>query len=140
MPMSTDDQPLDCVAFMLIMGSRILLERRSLTKRVVPGVLAIPGGHMEEAENPEEAVRRELREELGLSASRLSYVCTLLHRSEEFRKLHYFAIAEWDGALLAQEADELTWASLEQAPAFDLDVDRVAVSEYLRVYRPERAR
>lgn len=135
--MTGDDVPLDCVAFMLVQDDRVLLERRSLTKRVVPGVLAIPGGHMEDSESPEEAVRRELQEELGLTAAQVRYVCTLLHRSEEFRKLHYFAVTEWDGEIVAQEADGLEWAELRRAPAFDLDVDRLAVSEYLRLYRPD---
>ena len=135
--MTGDDIPLDCVAFILVQDGRVLLERRSLTKRVVPGVLSIPGGHMEDSESPEEAVRRELREELGLTAAKVRYVCTLLHRSEEFRKLHYFAVTEWDGEIVAQEADGLEWADLRCAPSFDLDVDRLAVSEYLRLYRPD---
>ena len=135
--MTTDDSPLDCVAFLLIQCDRVLLERRSPAKRVVPGVLAIPGGHMEGSESPEEALRRELREELGLTASDIRYVCTLLHRSEEFRKLHYFAVTAWDGELTALEADGLEWADMRHAPTFDLDVDRLAVSEYLRVYRSD---
>ena len=138
--MTADDSPLDCVAFLLIQGDRVLLERRSPAKRVVPGVLAIPGGHMEESESTEEALRRELREELGLTASELRYVCTLLHRSEEFRKLHYFAVTVWDGELIAHEADGLEWVDMHHAATFDLDVDRLAVSEYLRVYRPDRDR
>ena len=131
-----DDYPLDCVAFLLVQNDRILLERRSTTKRVVPGVLAIPGGHVEKSESPEEAVQRELLEELGVMPSRVSYVCTLLHRSEEFRKLHYFAVTAWDGEMIAREADRLEWVDIRYAPAFDLDVDRLAVREYLRVYRP----
>jgi 8-oxo-dGTP diphosphatase len=131
----TATRPLACVAFMLIQDGRVLLERRSLTKRVVPGVLSIPGGHMEGTESPEEAVRRELREELGVTPAQMRYVCTLLHRSQEFRKLHYFAVTAWDGELTTHEADGLEWAEIQRAPTFDLDVDRLAVSEYVRVYR-----
>ena len=40
---------LECVAFMLMRDGRVLLERRSLTRRLLPGALAIPGG-------PEEAL------------------------------------------------------------------------------------
>jgi mutator protein MutT len=136
--LTTATRLLDCVAFMLIQNGYILLERRSLTKRVVPGALAIPGGHMDGTESPEEAVRRELREELGVTPTQMSYVCTLLHRSQEFRKLHYFAVTAWDGEMLAHEADELAWMDLRRAPDFDLDVDRLAVCEYLRVYQPGR--
>ena len=54
--MMTEALPLDCVAFLLVRDGHVLLERRSPSKRVVPGVLAIPGGHMEESESAEEAV------------------------------------------------------------------------------------
>jgi 8-oxo-dGTP diphosphatase len=138
--MTTDDQPLDCVAFLLVKNDQILLERRSPTKRVVPGVLAIPGGHVEESESTDEALRREIQEELGVMPSTVAYVCTLLHRSQEFRKLHYFAVTAWEGQMIAQEADGLEWADIVDSPSFDLDVDRLAVSEYLRVYRPGEAR
>jgi 8-oxo-dGTP diphosphatase len=134
--MAPDDDLLDCVAFLLIQDDRILLERRGLTKLVVPGVLAIPGGHMEQSESPEEAVERELHEELGVVSSQVRYVCTLLHRSQEFRRLHYFAVTAWDGAVTAREAAALEWVEIRHAPTFDLDVDRLAVSEYLRLYRP----
>ncbi|HZL74346.1 MAG TPA: NUDIX domain-containing protein [Propionibacteriaceae bacterium] len=138
--MIADDCPLDCVAFLLIRDGRVLLERRSPTKRVVPGVLAIPGGHMEGSESAEEAVRRELEEELGVTAATISYVCTLLHRAQEFRRLHYFAVTAWEGEMIAREADGLQWTDMRCAPAFDLDVDRLAVSEYLRVYRTGKDR
>jgi 8-oxo-dGTP diphosphatase len=138
--MPIHERPLDCVAFLLVQNDHVLLERRSLTKRVVPGVLAIPGGHIEPGENPEEALQRELREELGLTLHTVTYVCTLLHRSEEFRKLHCFAIDAWDAEMIAHEADALEWVQLQNASAFDLDVDRFAVGEYLRVYRAERDR
>lgn len=134
--MATDEHLLDCVAFLLIQDDRVLLERRSLTKTVVPGVLAIPGGHMEQFESPEEAMRRELQEELGVAPSQVRYVCTLLHRAQEFRRLHYFAVTAWDGAVIAREAAALEWVEIQRAPTFDLDVDRLAVSEYLRLYRP----
>jgi 8-oxo-dGTP pyrophosphatase MutT (NUDIX family) len=83
---------LECVAFLLIRGNTVLAEKRKLTKKVVSGVIAMPGGHLEEGEPPEEALSRELCEELGIVPIDRYYVCTLLQRSQAFRKLHYFAI------------------------------------------------
>jgi len=89
--------PVECVAFMFIQGDHVLAERRKGSKQVMPGAVALPGGHLEAKELPDEALRREIQEELGIEPIDLVFVCTLLHRSQEFRKLHYFAVTRWQG-------------------------------------------
>ena len=125
----------DCVAFMLMKDGQILAEKRKLTKRVVPGAVGVPGGHLEAGEQPEEALRREAREELGIVPLEMAYVCTLLHRSQEFRKLHYFVVTWWAGVIIPHEAEAVVWIPLTALQTLDLDVDRLAVQEYLRVYK-----
>jgi 8-oxo-dGTP diphosphatase len=104
----------------------------------VPGALALPSGHLEEGESPEGALQREVREELGIVPRERYYVCTLLHRSQEFRKLHYFAMHRWEGAMANHEADALVWVPFDEVETFDLDVDRIAIGEYLRVCQAQR--
>ena len=130
-------EPLECVAFILIQGNEVLAEKRKLTKKVVPGAVALPGGHMEEGESPKEATVRELQEELSVVPADMTYVCTLLHRSQEFRKVHYFAVHSWTGVITNNEAEALLWLSLDELDTLDLDVDRIAISEYRRVYQPK---
>jgi 8-oxo-dGTP diphosphatase len=103
---------------------------------VVPGAVALPGGHIEPGESPEEALYREVREEIGIIPTETVYVCTLLHRSQEFRKLHYFAVTSWKGEIVSQEAESLLWIPLRALETLDLDIDKIAVHEYLRVYKP----
>ena len=128
----------ESVAFLLIKGNTVLAEKRKLTKKVVPGAIALPGGHLEEGESPEDALQREVREELGIVPTDRHYVCTLLHRSQEFRKLHYFAIHRWEGEIANHEADALLWVPFDEVETLDLDVDRIALSEYQRVYQAQR--
>jgi mutator protein MutT len=127
--------PVECVAFLVVRGNRVLAERRKRTKEVMPGAVALPGGHLEPGERPDEALRRELQEELGIVASDVVYVCTLLHRSQEFRKLHYFAVTRWQGEIEPHEAESVLWVPLDGLSALDLDVDRMAVGEYVRTYK-----
>jgi len=121
---------------MLIQGNHVLAEQRKHTKQVMPGAVAMPGGHVETGEQPEEALRREVQEELGIVPVDVLYVCTLLHRSQEFRKLHYFAVTRWQGEMQPHEAEAVLWIPLRASSALDLDVDRMAVAEYVRVYTP----
>ena len=129
-------RPVECIAFMLMQDDQVLAEKRKHTKRVVPGTVALPGGHIEPRESPEEALYRELQEEVGIIPTQIAYVCTLLHRSQEFRKLHYFAVTRWDGEIVSHEAESLLWIPLNALEILDLDVDKIAVHEYLRVYTP----
>jgi mutator protein MutT len=129
-------RPLECVAFMLLQGNHVLAEKRKRTKQVMPGAVALPGGHLEAGEQPEDALRREVQEELGIVPIDVVYVCTLLHRSQEFRKLHYFAVTRWQGEMQPHEAEAVLWIPLHALSALDLDVDRMAVAEYLRIYTP----
>ena len=125
----------ECIAFMLIKDSQVLAEKRKHTKRVVPGAVALPGGHIEAGERPEEALYREVQEEVGIVPIEIAYVCTLLHRAQEFRKLHYFAVTRWEGEIIPQEAESVVWIPLNTLATLDLDVDKIAVQEYLRVYK-----
>jgi 8-oxo-dGTP diphosphatase len=119
--------------FMLVRNGQVLAEKRKSTRRLAPGAIALPGGHVDPGESLETALLRELDEELGVVAERVAYVCTLLHRAEEFRKLHYFAVESWRGEILNQEAEALLWVPLNEPTVLEIDVDRTAVGEYLRL-------
>src|SRR2546425_446816 len=118
---------LDCIAFMLLKNQRVLAEQRKLTKQVVPGALALPGGHMEAGEGPEEALRRALREALDIRPTSMTYVCTLLHRAQELRKLHYFVVEDWQGGNNKRETQSFRWVPLYQGHSFYMGGHRVGI-------------
>jgi 8-oxo-dGTP pyrophosphatase MutT (NUDIX family) len=124
---------LDGIACMLIKDQHVLVEKRKLTRQIAPGALALPGGHMQAGESPEEALHRGLREALNIAPARMAYVCTLLHHAQEFRRLHYFVVEAWHGDISHWEAGAMLWMPLTQVHRLDLAVDRVAISEYRRV-------
>ncbi len=125
---------LDCVAFMLIRDHAVLAEQRKWSKPIAPGIVAIPGGHVDSGETLEAALHRELMEEIRVTTQALWYVCTLCHRAEEFRKIHYFAVLDWHGDIENHEAEALEWIPFDDLGQLDLEMDRIAVREYVRVY------
>lgn len=133
----------DCVSFLVIKDGRLLVEKRKEDKAVDPGLRCIPGGHCESGESPEDALSRELKEELDIVARDSRYICTLVHLSEEVQKIHYYVTEDWKGIIQNNEAESLFWIELGDLESLnkilqenlDIEADRLAVNEYLRLYK-----
>ena len=57
----------DIVKAMLLRGTNVLLARRSSARRTYPDRWSFPGGHVETGEALDDALVRELQEEIGLT-------------------------------------------------------------------------
>ncbi|NOZ72868.1 MAG: NUDIX domain-containing protein [Chloroflexi bacterium] len=64
-------------------GDEILVIRRAAHKKLWPGVVNAPGGHVEVGEDPLQAARRELWEETGIEATKLDLRGMLITDSEQ---------------------------------------------------------
>ncbi|MBW4043680.1 MAG: (deoxy)nucleoside triphosphate pyrophosphohydrolase [Acidobacteria bacterium] len=91
-----------------------------------------PGGKIEPGESAEEALFRELNEELGIAASIGSEVA---HTRHTYRKggavdLRFFAVHHFEGELENRIFHELRWCALDQLPSYDfLAADRGLVRD-----------
>lgn len=122
----------ECVSFILLKDEQVLLEHRSKSKETDPGLIAIPGGHLEAGETQQQALYRELKEELDIIPKNAKYLCSLYHPTIELQLLHYYVITEWEGSILSLEADTVEWYGIDNAPVAT-EVDRIALSEIGRV-------
>ncbi|MHA2879196.1 NUDIX hydrolase [Vibrio campbellii] len=122
----------ECVSFILVKGDQVLLETRSKDKDSDPGMIAIPGGHMEKGESQPMTLLRELDEELNIKPQRCGYLCSLYHPTTELQLLHYYVVTDWVGDIQSLEAESVNWYPIINAPV-STEVDRVALSEYLRL-------
>lgn len=65
------------MAACVVEGNKLLLGKRSPTRRFYPGVWDVFGGHLEAGESREAALRRELREELGIVLTEWRFLLTV---------------------------------------------------------------
>lgn len=123
-----------CVSFILLRDGQVLLEKRRADKAIDPGLVMIPGGHMEEGESQQQTLVRELVEELAVEPRNARYVCSLLHPTDELQLLHYYLVTEWLGDIQALEAETVFWHPLNELHRLDISPDHIAIAEALRLY------
>lgn len=95
---------------------RVLLGKRSVSKRWYPSCWDVPGGHVEAGELPAEAAVREVQEELGVAvaASDLEFVSTIV--GDDF-ELKVYAASRWSGSVVnaaPEEHDEIAWLNPQE--------------------------
>ncbi len=100
--------------------NRILLAQRPQGKSMA-GLWEFPGGKVEEGEIPEEALIRELHEELGITTwqSCLAPLSFASHSYENFHLLMpLFICRKWDGIPTPQENQQLKWVRAKDLRQF----------------------
>lgn len=88
-----------------------------------------PGGKVEPGETPEEALKREIREELSTEISVDSFVCTVDYDYPQFHlTMHCYYCSLLDDALHLNEHEAARWLTKDQLDCVDwLPADWVVV-------------
>jgi 8-oxo-dGTP diphosphatase len=111
------------VACALLDGEgRVLLAKRP-EGRSLAGLWEFPGGKIEAKERPEEALIRELGEELGIAIAKddLTPLTFASHAYEDFHLLMLvYLCRSWQGTVTAREGQELVWAKPDTLHLYDM--------------------
>ena len=103
----------DVAVGVLIQGDgRFLLTSRPPGK-VYQGYWEFPGGKLEEGEGVEQALRRELLEEIGVSVGAVHpWKVEMVDYPHALVRLHFCKVFDWTGALQMHEGQTFAWQSL----------------------------
>jgi 8-oxo-dGTP diphosphatase len=106
-------QPVDVAVGVLIDDAgRFLLTSRPDGK-VYAGYWEFPGGKLEMGESVEQALRRELHEELGITIGAIEpWHVELVDYPHALVRLHFCKVFHWSGEFQMRENQAMAWESL----------------------------
>jgi 8-oxo-dGTP diphosphatase len=119
------------VAALLFDEGRLLICQRSPEGRF-PNQWEFPGGKVEPGEDPKEALRRELLEELGISAEIGEEVWRTEHQYPEHPpiRLLFFSVQKYSGEVENRVFQQVRWVASRDLPRYDfLEADLLLVEK-----------
>ena len=100
------------VGVMIDVAGRFLLTSRPAGK-VYAGWWEFPGGKLEVGESVEQALRRELHEELGIAIGEvLPWNVTRMDYAHARVRLHFCKVHDWHGTFEMREGQQMAWQTL----------------------------
>lgn len=119
------------VAALIFKDDQVLVCQRT-RYQTMPLKWEFPGGKIEEGEQPRDALRRELNEELGIAATIGEEVARIRHeyKNGSAVELRFYAVREYQGEIENRIFKDMRWAIRSNLPSFDfLDADQQLVKE-----------
>jgi len=120
-------EDVDVVVGVILNGNKFLVERRRLDEEIDPGCVCLPGGHVKINESWEEALKRELREELGIRVKGLRFICKNFYVASngERQNGYCFLVTGYEGKPVCKSAQEIFWE--DNIENLSLEVDRKTI-------------
>ncbi len=120
----------DVVAAVIRRGARVLLCQRPAHKRH-GGLYEFPGGKCNDGETKDQAIARELLEELGVTVTYVGSVLHSIHDPGSPFVIHFTEV-RIDGTPLTIEHSDLQWVTFNEALYLDLaPSDRRFIEDFL---------
>lgn len=113
----TETNVITVVAVALIKEDGAILLTQRPAGKAMAGLWEFPGGKLEAGETPEQALARELKEELGVTVD-LKALHPLTFASYSYDSFHLlmpvYVCKKWSGDLTPQESQAMAWVMPDQ--------------------------
>jgi 8-oxo-dGTP diphosphatase len=119
------------VAALIFQDDKILVCQRT-RHQTMPLKWEFPGGKIEEGEQPRDALRRELEEELGIDAKISQEVSRIVHEypGGGSVELRFFLVNEYQGTIENKIFREIRWSRRSELSQYDfLEADLTLVRD-----------
>jgi 8-oxo-dGTP diphosphatase len=119
------------VAALIVKEGKLLVCQRT-RHQTMPLKWEFPGGKIEEKEQPRDAMRRELEEELGILATVGDEVARIQHEYPNHTtvELRFFVVREYTGEIENRIFRDIQWAAPKDLPNYDfLEADLTLVRD-----------
>jgi 8-oxo-dGTP diphosphatase len=119
------------VAALIMQDGKLLVCQRT-RHQTMPLKWEFPGGKIEEGEQPRDALRRELDEELGIQATVGDELARVQHEYPNggMVELRFYIVREYEGELENRIFKDIQWARPNELPKFDfLEADLTLVND-----------
>ena len=119
------------VAALIVKDGKLLVCQRT-RHQTMPLKWEFPGGKIEEGEQPRDALRRELDEELGIRATVGDELARIQHEypNGAVVELRFFLVRKFHGELENRIFRDIQWAEPRDLPQFDfLEADLTLVND-----------
>jgi 8-oxo-dGTP diphosphatase len=124
---------IEVVAAVIFRGGKALCVQRSENAREYVSLKwEFPGGKVELYENREQALKREIREELDVEVGNLDYFMTVEHTYPDFHLvMHVYTCSILKGEPLLKEHIALKWLPVEELDQLDWAAADIPIVEKL---------
>jgi len=109
----TDRAVVDVAVGVLLREDKSFLLTSRPAGKAYAGYWEFPGGKLEAGETVEQALRRELQEELGIEiGDAVPWKVEMVDYPHALVRLHFCKVIKWSGALQMREEQSFAWAQL----------------------------